>query len=132
VEDAFGTLVFVVAAVGAVIAVITLVGTGRSYRDIGHGDLTHDADADSGDASGAERDDEIRQMLDARNARRARRGEPPLDVDTELAALRPTVDAGLRDEVRQLVVAHNERRVRAGKEPLDVEAEVERRTQELT
>ncbi|MGI9099765.1 MAG: hypothetical protein ACR2H2_14965 [Solirubrobacteraceae bacterium] len=131
-EDAFGTLVFVVAAVGAVIAIVTLFGTGRSYREIGHGDLTHDADDGSGDGSAAERDEEIRQMLDARNARRARRGEPPLDVDIELAALRPTVDTGLRDEVRQLVVARNERRVRAGKKPLDVDAEVERRIQELT
>jgi hypothetical protein len=127
-EDAFGTLVFVVAAVGAVVAIITLVGTGRTYRNIGRGGLTHDA----GDSSAAECDEEIRQMLDARNARRARRGEPPLDVDAELAGLHPTGDAGLRDEVRQLVIARNERRVRAGRQPLDVDAEVERRIRELT
>jgi len=127
-EDAFGTLVFVVAAVGAVVAIITLVGTGRRYREIGRGGLTHDAGHDSA----TERDEDIRQMLGARNARRASRGEPPLEGDTELAALRPTVDAGLRDEVRQLVVARNERRVRAGRKPLDVDAEVERRIRELT
>jgi hypothetical protein len=87
---------------------------------------------DAAAGSDAERDEEIRQMLDARNARRERRGEPPLDVDAELAALaRPAPDPGLREEVRQLVVASNHRRVRAGKAPLDVEAELERRIRDL-
>lgn len=129
-QDVFGTIVFAVAAVGAVVAVITLVGSGRSYRQIGRDGLTRDDDAPEGPA--AERE-EIRQMLGARNARRERRGEPPLDVEAELAALhRPPIDAALRDEVRELVVAGNRRRVRAGKEPLDVDAEVERRIRELT
>jgi hypothetical protein len=129
VEDAFGTLVFVVAAVGAVVAIITLAGTARSYREIGGGGLTHDDDG----AADAERDEEIRQMLGARNARRERRGEPALDVEAELEALsRPAADPALRDEVRELVVARNHRRVRAGKAPLDVEAEVERRIRDLT
>jgi hypothetical protein len=132
VQDAFGTLVFVVAAVGAVVAVITLLGTARGYREIGGGGLTHDSDARPQAALDAERDEEIRQMLDARNARRERRGEAPVDLEAELAALdRPVADAGLRDEVRDLVVARNHRRVRAGQEPLDVEAEVERRIRDL-
>jgi hypothetical protein len=135
-EDAFGTLVWVVAAVGAVVAVITLLGTGRSYREIGGGGLTHDSDAapgpDAAAGADAERDEEIRQMLDARNARRERRGEAPVDIDAELAALAtPAPDPALRDEVRQHVVARNHRRVRAGKEPLDVEAEVQRRMRDL-
>jgi hypothetical protein len=84
------------------------------------------------DGPAAERE-EIRQMLGARNARRERRGEPPLEVETELAALnRPPVDAALRDEVRALVIAGNTRRVRAGQAPLDVDAEVERRIRDLT
>jgi hypothetical protein len=132
VEDAFGTLVFVVAAVGAIVAVITLAGTARSYRQIGGGGLTHDSDAGPAAAADAERDEEIHQMLGARNARRERRGEPPVDVEAELAAYgRPVADAGLREEVRDLVVARNVRRVRAGQEPLDVEAEVERRVRDL-
>jgi hypothetical protein len=133
VEDAFGTVVFVVAAVGAVVAVVTLVGSARGYRQIGGG-LTHDGDVagDAGDPA-AERDEEIRQLLGARNARRERRGEPPLDAGAELAALRrPAVDAALREEVRELVVARNHRRVRAGQAPLDVEVEVERRFRDLT
>jgi hypothetical protein len=133
VEDAFGTVVVVVAIVGAVVAVITLVGSGGSYRQIGRGGLTHEREDDPGASPADEREAEIRQLLDARNARRERRGEPALDVDAELAALQRTaVDASLRDEVRELVVARNERRVRRGQAPLDVEAEVERRIRELT
>jgi hypothetical protein len=73
-------------------------------------------------------------MIQARSDRRVARGEPPLDVDAEVAALlRPAAsdDPELREEVRQLVVASNERRLRAGQEPLDVEAEVDRRLREL-
>ena len=43
-EDAFGTLVFVVAALGAVVAVAALAGTARSYREIGGAGLTHHGD----------------------------------------------------------------------------------------
>jgi hypothetical protein len=133
VEDAFGTVVFVVAAVGAVVAVITLVGSGRSYRQIGRGGLAHErGDEDPGASAAGEREAEILQLLDARNARRTRRGEPALDVEAELAVLaRPAVDASLRDELRELVVARNARRVRRGEAPLDVDAEVERRIREL-
>ena len=84
----------------------------------------------------AERDAEIRQLLTARNERRARRGEEPVDVEAELQRLTApaaqTVDAGLREEVRSLVVARNERRARQGKKPLDVEVEIERQLRELT
>ena len=79
-----------------------------------------------------ERDTEIRQMLEARNARRLRRGEPPLDIELELRRLTaPQIDAELRSEIRDLVVARNTRRVRRGRPPLDVESEVERQIAEL-
>ena len=76
---------------------------------------------------------EIRQLLEAKSARREARGEPPLDVDAEVAALTQPQgqDEALRDEVRQLVIARNERRVRRGEEPLDVEAEVDRQLRDL-
>jgi uncharacterized protein YkwD len=81
------------------------------------------------------RDDEIRQMLAARNERRARRGEPPLDVEEELAKLTGaavfTTDPELEGEVRALVVARNQRRARKGQPPLDVEAEVRRQLDAL-
>jgi hypothetical protein len=79
-----------------------------------------------------ERDEEIRQMLEARNARRVRQGREPLDLEAEMAALaRPAFDPGLAREVRDLVIARNARRARQGKEPLDVEAEVQRRLRDL-
>ena len=142
-EDAFGTIVWVVAIVGAIVAVITLVGTGRSYREIGGGGLVRDDDDEPGGGgrggstagAAAERDEEIRQMLEARSARRVRRGEAPLDVEAERAALeRPPadVDDGLREEIRDHVLARNARRVRGGAERLDVEEEIERRIRDLT
>ena len=71
----------------------------------------------------AERDAEIRQMLGARNARAAARGEAEVDVEDELQRLTaPAVDPGLREEVRELVVARNRRREARGEAPLDVEA----------
>lgn len=139
-EEAFATIVWVVAVVGAIVAVYTLAGTGRSYREIGGGGLVRDRhDARGGEAapaSAAERDEEIRQMVEARNARRVRRGQAPLDVDAEIAALQappnPDVDAELREEIRQHVLARNARRVRAGENPLDVEQEIERRVRDPT
>jgi len=94
-----------------------------------------DSDAEAGPAA---REDEIRQLLEAKAYRQRTRGEKPVDVTAELNRLlteAPAVPAGtdpqLAAEVRQLVVARNERRARQGKEPLDVEQEVERQLREL-
>jgi hypothetical protein len=81
---------------------------------------------------------EARQMLEAKALRQRRRGEEPLDVESEVARLLeapaaepPAIDEKLREEVRQLVVARNERRMRHGEQPLDVEAETERQLADL-
>jgi hypothetical protein len=143
VQEAFGILIFAVVAVGGVVALITFVISHKAYDDIGRGAfaMRDDVPARSGPPpSGGggvgyerERDEEIRQLLAARNERRSRRGQAPLDVEAELKRLtRPTVDSGLREEVRQLVLARNDRRRRAGKAPLDVDAEVDRQLSELT
>jgi hypothetical protein len=145
VQDAFWTVLLVVVIGAALVAVFTFLGTGKLYDQIGRGGLSLREDDDGrgggGGRGGAanpavaarEREDEIRQMLTARNERRIRRGEAPIDVDAELQRLTaPTIDPALREEIRQLVVARNERRARAGKEPLDVEAEVERQVRELS
>jgi hypothetical protein len=143
VQDAFWTVLLVVVIGAALVAVFTFLGTGKLYDQIGRGGLSlrEDDDGRGGGGGGAanpavaarEREDEIRQMLTARNERRIRRGEAPIDVDAELQRLTaPTIDPALREEIRQLVVARNERRARAGKEPLDVEAEVERQVRELS
>jgi hypothetical protein len=138
VQEAFGIVLVVVVILAAIVAVITVAGSGRAYDQIGRGGLSlrDGSDRSARDrapaAAAGERDEEIRQMLRARNARRVRQGEEPLDVEAELAALsRPAADPGLALEIRQLVAARNARRVRQGKEPLDVEAEVARRLREL-
>lgn len=129
--------IVVVAVVGLAIIVGVLIAAGSTgvYDRIGQGDLDLDSEGPSASGVGAEalRDEEIRQMVAARNDRRAARGEPPLDVDEEIRRLTPeaSVDAGLREEIRQLVVARNARRVARGQEPLDVDAETDRRVQEL-
>ena len=130
----FGTVLIVVAVVAVVVAAVSYRGTGQIYSGLGREgglDMTREPAAP---ASGAEVQEEIRQMLEAKSQRRQARGEPGLDVDAELAALtRPSGhgDPGLREEVRQLVIARNERRLCQGKEPLDVEAEIERQLQSL-
>jgi hypothetical protein len=86
---------------------------------------------DRQEATPAEREAEIRQMLEARNVHRATRGEAPLDVDAEYRALTTPDDPELREEVRTLVEATNARRMARGEEPLDVEAEIDRRLREL-
>jgi hypothetical protein len=136
--DAFGTVLIVACVVAIVVAVVSFWGTGRLYRRIGVGDLMMERERPAAPVpapgSDAEAREEIRQMLEAKSARREARGEPPLDVDAELAALTrgsPEHDPALREEVRQLVIARNERRLRQGKEPLDVEAEIDRQLRAL-
>jgi hypothetical protein len=136
-QEALGIVIFVVVGVSAVIAVISLFGRSRLYDDIGRGGLSIGEDRDTRAAaseSTAEREDDIRQMLEARNARHAAQGRPTVDVEAELAALtKPpaTRDPELLEEVRSLVEARNARRIARGQEPLDVEAEIERQLRDL-
>jgi hypothetical protein len=136
--DAFGTILIAACVVAIVVAAASYWGSGRLYRDIGRGRLGMERDRRGagrpGPAGQSEAREEIRQMLEAKSARRQARGEAPIDVDDELAALirgSPEHDPALREEVRQLVIARNERRRRQGKEPLDVEAEIERQLRAL-
>jgi hypothetical protein len=131
-------VVVVVSILGIVAAVWALAGSGRLYEQVGRGAFSLDrapaAPPDSA-ASRAEAEAEIRQLVEAKSARREARGEAPLDVDAEVAALTagepPAVDNALREEVRQLVLARNERRRARGQDPLDVDAEVERQLRDI-
>ena len=126
----FGTIIIVVSIVAVLVAAASYWGSGRIYRGLGReGGLDMRREPEQASASSAEAREEIRQMVEAKSARREARGEAPLDVEAEIASLTraaPSADPGLREEVRQLVLARNERRVRQGKEPLDVEAEINR------
>jgi hypothetical protein len=136
-QDGF-VWVLVVVLAGAVIAAVWAgIASRNPYSQIGRGGLFVDAaprPAASSPIAAAEREAEIRQMLEARNARRIARGGAPIDVEAELAALlteRPPADPALIAEVRQHVEARNARRVRAGKAPLDVESEVAKSLENL-
>jgi hypothetical protein len=134
VQDALPIVIVAVVIVAAVVAVATLLSSRGAYDRIGRGELTFDHDASAAAAPEADpyREAEIRQLLEARNARRIAQGGKPVDVEAELAALtRPAVDDALRAEIRSLVEARNARRIARGRSPLDVEAEVERRLSEL-
>jgi hypothetical protein len=126
-EDAFAIVLFVVVAVAAVAAIWALVTSRSSYDQIGRGGMS----LDRAPVSDADRETEIRQMLEARNAIRTARGEEAHDVDAELRELTRTHDPELRDEVRSMVEATNARRAARGEEPLDVEAEIDRRLRDL-
>jgi hypothetical protein len=130
----FGTIIIVVSVVAVLVAAASYWGSGRIYGGLGASDLMMQRETSAAAPDSAEAREEIRQMLEAKSARRQARGEAPLDVEAELAALTrgaPGDDRELREEVRQLVIARNERRMRKGEEPLDVDAEVERQLRSL-
>ncbi len=129
-QEAFTQLLWIVVILGLIGAVVALATSGEAFKQIGKGGLFHEEDMlkpASSPITAAVRNDEIRQMLEARNVRRVRRGEAPQDVEAELQALiRPKVDPALLLEMRELIESRNARRIRHGREPLDVEAEIER------
>ena len=125
----FGTVI-----VAAIVAVLSLKG--ERYDHIGRGGLFEDeprrAEAPAA-VTAAVRDEEIRQLVAAKNARRAAQGQTPLDVDEEIARLTPAPahDPALVGEIREMVELKNARRLRQGKEPLDVEEEVRKQVRDL-
>jgi hypothetical protein len=138
-------LIVVLAAI-PIAAIVFVAGAGNAFRQIGKGQFSvefeddlpqkmRDSDAET---SPEIRDEEIRQLLEAKAYRQESRGEAPLDVDAELdrlaaeqASASPGDDPALREEVRQHVIARNARLRAQGREPLDVEAEVDRQLRAL-
>ncbi|HSD24144.1 MAG TPA: hypothetical protein VLB79_07435 [Solirubrobacterales bacterium] len=126
-------------------ALIFAMGAGNALQKIGKGDFALEQDFPQSSegtlysVSPEVREEEIRQMVQARSDRGVAKGRDALDVDAEVQKLLasdapgPSLgeDRALREEIRQLVVARNERRQRQGKEPLDVEREIERQLREL-
>lgn len=139
-QEAFVIVIFAVAIVASLVAVATLASSRSGFDQFGANGLNDGSDRPASEPpSGAGlttvRDEEARQMVEARSTRRLRRGEEALDVERELARLigapAAAADPRLRSEVRELVMARNRRRAGQGKEPLDVEAEVARQLAEL-
>ena len=145
-EFQVGTILILVVLIALPIgALVFAMGAGGALRQIGKGDFAMEQDfpqSSSGPATAVSaeiREEEIRQMIQARSDRGVAKGRKPLDVDAEVEKLLASESGGpglgrdreLSEEVRQLVVARNERRQRQGKKPLDVEKEVERQLHEL-
>ena len=141
-----GTILILVVLVALPVgAIVFAMGAGSALKQIGKGplaieqDFPHSSGGSIHAVSAEVREEEIRQMVQARSDRGIAKGREPLDVDAEVDKLLATgssgpglgADRGLREEVRQLVVARNERRKRQGKEPLDVEKEIERQLRDL-
>ena len=137
-------LIIVVLVALPVGALVFALGAGNALQKVGKGDfaLEQDFPQSSGgpvhSISPEVREEEIRQMVQARSDRGVARGREALDVDAEVEKLLAAESGGslggdpaLREEVRQLVVARNERRQRQGKDPLDVDKEIERQLREL-
>jgi hypothetical protein len=131
--DAFGIILIVVSVLAVLAAAVSYWGSGGIYSKLGSSDL--EMRREERPATPAETQEEIRQMLEAKSRRREARGQEPLDIEAELAALTAGTpgsgDPALREELRQLVIARNERRLRQGKEPLDEEAEIDRQLRDL-
>ena len=137
-QDVFAIVLFVVVGLAVVGAIVSLVLSGDAFGHIGRGGLSIGDErpvrpVPGSAAQAAEREADVRSLLEARAARRAARGDAPGDVDAELRELlspeRP--DPALEAEVRELVESRNARRVARGEEPLDVDAEVARRLRDL-
>jgi hypothetical protein len=143
----FGTVIWIVVLVVAPLAAVLFAGAFGVLEQLGRSGLALEervrrpAPAPNSPAARAEREADIRQLVQARHDRGVARGEAPLDVEAEvgrLMALDPAAqpeadqqDAALREEVRQLVIARNERRAARGDAPLDVEAEVDRQLRDI-
>ncbi len=141
-----GTILIIVVLVALPLgALVFALGAGNALQKIGKGDFALEQDFPQSSrgpmhaVSAEVREEEIRQMVQARSDRGVARGRKALDVDAEVKKLLASESGGaslggdraLREEIRQLVVARNERRERQGKKPLDVEQEIERQLREL-
>src|SRR5947208_602277 len=135
----FGTVLFLLVLVTLPVAAVLFAGAFGLLDELGRGGLSIDERAHPPPpppqtaAGRMEREEEIRQLLQARHDRQAARGEPPLDVESEVRRLMElseprevSSDAALREEVRQLVIARNARRAARGEAPLDIETEIDR------
>ena len=85
----FGTVLIAISVLAVLAAAASYWGVGGMYRRLGReGGLDMGRErAPVASASSAEAQAEIRQLLQAKSARREARGEQPLDVEAELTAL---------------------------------------------
>jgi hypothetical protein len=86
VDSGLAVVVIVVSILGVIGAVIAFIGSGKLYDQVGKGDFALDREPGpppDSPAARREAETEIRQLLEAKSARREARGEP-LDVEAEV------------------------------------------------
>lgn len=81
VGSTFAIVLFAVVGVAVVVGLLSLIGRERAYEEIGRETIVRDSAPAAAEPTLA---DEIRGLVVARNERRARNGEPPLDVEAEV------------------------------------------------
>jgi hypothetical protein len=85
--DPLAALLIVLLVLGGALAVIGTVNRSSAYEEIGKRTLLEEQ-GPSGKAKERELEaQELIALIEARNERRIRRGEPPLDVEAELQRL---------------------------------------------
>jgi hypothetical protein len=87
VDDAFLIVVIGVSLLAFVAALVALATSGGSYDRIGRGGLSigDEYPEPPRPLTAADLEAEVRQLVEARNARRIARGEPPLEVEAEVS-----------------------------------------------
>jgi len=130
VQSAFGIVIFTVVALSGVIAIGTFLFGGQPPHSSIGGNAFSATTGDPGVESPEMREDEVRQMLEARNRRRIARGEAPGDIDAEMRELLSNaqtedVDNDVRAEVEAIIAARQARRRRKGRPEGDFQAEVD-------
>ncbi|HET9074324.1 MAG TPA: hypothetical protein VFN48_07075 [Solirubrobacteraceae bacterium] len=89
----FGDVLWAVLALGVIASVWAMKGAAKEWEDYNERGLYMESVRAARKVpvpqavAAAERDSEIRQMIEARNARRLRRGEAALDVEAEISRL---------------------------------------------
>jgi hypothetical protein len=130
VESVFGIVIFSVVGISGLIAIGTFLFGGQPPHSTIGGNTFAPSVNDPGVETQEMREDDVRQMLEARNQRRIARGEAPADIDAEMRDLLSSpqakaVDSEVRAEVEAIVGARQARRRRRGRPEGDFQAEVD-------
>ena len=81
-QDALPIVIVAVVVVGGLVGVATVLFSRGAYDHIGRSTITFDHEAERADEGSIR--DEVRALVEARNARLIAHGKPPLDVDREV------------------------------------------------
>ena len=82
-QDALPIVVVAVVVLAGLVGVATVFFSRGAYDHIGRSEITFDHEAELADSDSTLEAD-VRAFVEARNARRLARGEPPLDVEAEV------------------------------------------------